>query len=159
MHTTKLVEGEVCGWWLADSSLHICHAHSPSPPGPDRALSDVTHPLTTPSPTGSFLPEYHSEYTCRRQPRKPGLVVSWPPCHEALHKKTQEPGLTSYASRHLSFDANVEANRIANGLPTTCNECANNGLKEPVFPFGRNRMPGIVRFLIASDELHGIQAR
>ena len=81
--------------------------------------------------------EYHSEHISIIP--KVAEEASWPPCQEACHITTQEPGLTSCASRNSSSDVNEEAGRTTNDPPTTCDECANNGLMKPMAPFGRNR--------------------
>ena len=147
MHTTRRVAGQVPDQWLMDSSLHICPVCSrllsartrprrprcnPSLKNPDfHFVEGPRHPdLTT-----SSSPEYTSEHTYHRQLRKAGLVALWPACQESLHITTQEPGLTSHASRNSSSHANVEAEQHMIFQRHATNV---RGLKEPVVPFGRN---------------------
>ena len=99
-----------------------------------------SHGVARPENRDAFLQDIlaYGTYSCSLVLHGfPDFRLVWPKPKAAV--TTQEPGLTSDASRNSSSDAIEEANRTTNDPPTTSDGCANHGWKESVVPFGRPR--------------------
>ena len=104
--------------------LHLLlYAHVSSPSGPDRVAQYASH-------SGPLLlgttPNTHTEGSRGSGQLPPHRLVRshFTQRHGSLGRRPVSP-------EYSSSDANEGKNRTTNDPPTTCDECANNGLKAP----------------------------